>query len=69
MTKQTMEKIKEPVMVKRARINDEPAVQQKCCHFWVIESAAGPISQGVCQFCGMKRNFDNYLTDCLKENK
>lgn len=69
MTKQTMVKTKEPITAKRTNMKDGPAIPQKCCHFWVIEAPAGPISQGVCQLCGMKKDFDNYLTACLKENR
>lgn len=66
MSKQTMTKIKEQTMQEKANIYHEPALQKECCHYWLIESAAGPISHGVCRLCGMKRNFDNYLTNCLK---
>ena len=30
-----------------------------CTHHWVIESPNGPVSQGVCQHCGAKRQFKN----------
>lgn len=43
--------IKEPV---RNR-----GTQRRCKHYWLIESPRGPISQGVCKFCGMRRRFDN----------
>jgi hypothetical protein len=33
--------------------------QRSCKHYWVIESPRGPISQGVCKFCGVRRRFDN----------
>ena len=69
MTKQTMVKVKENTTVKKANILDKTAIKQKCRHFWLIEAAAGPISRGICQLCGTKRNFDNYLTDCLKANR
>ena len=29
--------------------------------FWVIQSAMGPVSQGVCQACGEVRDFKNYV--------
>ena len=32
-----------------------------CCHYWVIQPAAGPLSLGVCQVCGDNREFKNYL--------
>ncbi len=33
----------------------------QCRHHWVIQSAAGPVSQGVCQVCGEVRGFQNYV--------
>lgn len=30
-----------------------------CPHHWIIESAAGPTSKGVCQHCGESREFEN----------
>jgi hypothetical protein len=34
---------------------------EQCCHFWIIESARGPISNGVCKWCDDERQFSNYL--------
>ena len=31
----------------------------QCPHHWHIETAAGPVSKGVCRFCGEERDFDN----------
>jgi hypothetical protein len=31
-----------------------------CIHYWIIEVAAGPHSDGVCQRCGASRQFDNW---------
>lgn len=28
-------------------------------HYWVIEAARGPISRGVCKFCGAVKEFHN----------
>ena len=36
-------------------------VPPKCSHHWVIESAVGPVSPGVCQTCGEVREFENYV--------
>ena len=41
---------------------DSPAEGQSaraCPHHWVIESAAGPVSPGICQTCGEVREFEN----------
>jgi hypothetical protein len=32
-----------------------------CRHYWVIQPATGPVSQGVCQHCGENREFKNYV--------
>ena len=32
---------------------------ETCRHYWMIESARGPVSKGVCKFCGAKREFHN----------
>ena len=32
-----------------------------CPHHWVIQSARGPMSAGVCQICGAVKEFKNYV--------
>ena len=32
-----------------------------CIHHWLIESAEGPLSTGVCQDCGATREFQNHF--------
>ncbi len=32
-----------------------------CRHYWVIQPATGPVSQGLCQTCGQAREFKNYV--------
>ncbi len=36
---------------------------KECHHHWIIEVANGPISKGVCRFCGAEREFYNSLPD------
>ena len=31
----------------------------QCAHHWLIETAAGPASKGVCRLCGEEREFSN----------
>ena len=31
----------------------------QCTHYWVIARSNGPLSEGVCQLCGEKREFMN----------
>ena len=45
--------------------SEASAPEQKCCHHWVVDMAAGPTSQGVCILCGAQKEFKNYLPDCL----
>ena len=33
----------------------------QCRHYWVIQPAMGPESQGICQTCGEIRDFKNYV--------
>ena len=44
--------------------------KEECIHYWVIESATGSTSQGVCKFCGAVRDFHNSFPepDYLKRN-
>ena len=37
----------------------KPVEEKECRHYWIIESASGPISRGVCKFCGVEREFRN----------
>ncbi len=32
-----------------------------CCHHWLIEPAAGPVSLGNCLNCGETREFQNSI--------
>jgi len=36
---------------------------EDCHHFWIIESANGPKSRGVCKYCGERREFFNTIPD------
>ena len=44
--------------------------KEECSHYWVIESATGPISQGICKLCGAAREFNNSFPEpnYLKRN-
>ena len=35
-------------------------VHAHCAHYWVIAVPNGPISEGVCQRCGLQKGFQNY---------
>ena len=40
-----------------------------CCHYWIIETAHGPISRGECQVCHEVRDFKNSVFDMERESK
>ena len=40
-----------------------------CCHYWIIETAHGPISRGECQVCHEVRDFKNSVFDMDRESK
>jgi hypothetical protein len=33
--------------------------KDECRHYWIIESAQGPVSRGFCKFCGAEKEFHN----------
>ena len=47
-------------MVTRTRtlVREKPTVRPHT-HFWLIESAHGPMSRGVCKYCGLAQEFRN----------
>ncbi len=42
--------------------------REYCGHYWEINAAEGPVSLGICRYCGEKREFHNYLPDCLADS-
>ena len=44
----------------RTEVFDAPYVIP-CAHYWIIEPANGPVSQGACQVCGDVRGFKNFI--------
>ena len=47
--------------MRRRRVSpvQEPLTKDSCRHYWIIESARGPVSKGVCKFCGAQKEFHN----------
>ncbi len=37
--------------------------EERCRHYWLIESPQGATSQGVCKICGAVRQFRNSFAD------
>ena len=46
---------------------DQPA--PTCCHYWIIETAKGPISRGECQVCHEVRDFKNSVFDMDRDSQ
>ena len=40
-----------------------------CCHYWIIETANGPISRGQCQYCHEFKDFKNSVFDTDREEQ
>ena len=36
---------------------------QTCCHHWIIQTADGPVSLGVCKNCFETKEFKNSIED------
>jgi len=46
---------------------DVPQIEKdQCNHYWVIESPRGPTSGGICKFCGVRKEFDNWGPDAFR---
>ena len=43
----------------KGKASREPEADVECRHYWIIEEARGSTSQGICKFCGAKREFHN----------
>lgn len=39
--------------------NNTTGAMVGCRHHWVIESARGPVSHGICKVCGLEKDFYN----------
>ena len=50
-------------MTQHAPITESTAVEgvPQCKHYWVIQPAMGPVSQGICQNCSEVQEFKNYV--------
>ena len=50
----------------KAKVEEETREQvakDQCRHYWIIEMANGPKSQGVCRYCGETRDFLNSMPE------
>jgi hypothetical protein len=42
--------------------------EKECVHYWIIDFPEGPVSNGVCKHCGMKKRFFNSLDNIELQN-
>ncbi len=54
--------------VEEDRVAEEPTVPE-CLHHWVIETADGPTSEGVCRKCAEVKTFANYVAQNTWSNQ
>ena len=38
-------------------------IDNTCCHHWMIQTAEGPVSSGICRYCMESREFNNSIDD------
>ncbi|MFQ5875684.1 MAG: hypothetical protein ACE5JL_18050 [Dehalococcoidia bacterium] len=43
--------------------HEEQKAKGECRHYWIIETANGPTSEGVCKYCGAEKEFLNSLPE------
>ncbi len=53
-------------MVAQALLEEQ--TEPTCRHHWVIETANGPVSWGVCQVCLERKEFRNSIADSDRDN-
>ncbi len=46
----------------------KPEVKTVCSHHWLIETADGPTSLGICKYCGAKKEFSNIFFDPMSND-
>jgi hypothetical protein len=49
--------------------NEEAATENQCRHHWIIDSAEGPLSKGVCKHCGAENYFHNSFSGPSNEGR
>ena len=51
------------------QVAGEGQTAPSCCHYWIIETAQGPISRGECQICHEVRDFKNSVFDMERDSQ
>lgn len=45
----------------------EEIPEMTCRHYWIIDTAQGPVSKGVCQYCHEVKEFQNSITEMERD--
>lgn len=45
-----------------------PQMKATCTHHWLIETAVGVTSRGVCKLCGAEKEFSNVIDESAPKN-
>jgi hypothetical protein len=45
---------------KPIKISLKSLQKENCCHYWVIEQPRNGLSEGVCKYCGVVKEFKGY---------
>ena len=59
MMRSRVETVPREAEVKPEEYRDE----SECRHYWLIDSANGPTSRGICKFCGEEKDFYNSVPE------
>ena len=51
------------------QVGGEDQQAPPCCHYWILETASGPISRGECQLCHEVRDFKTSVYDMERESR
>lgn len=50
-------------------ITQDATIEAECHHYWIIETAHGPTSKGICKHCGAEKQFLNYAPDLWRRDE
>ena len=48
---------------------DRPKLEISCRHHWIIDTAVGVTSKGVCKLCGAEKEFLNVIDDSIPKDE
>jgi hypothetical protein len=54
---------------KSSAVLEKPTGRNTCQHHWLIEPANGITSNGICKYCGARKQFLNIIQDVVPDQK